>query len=178
MNAKDNIKNAIYPEQVRAARGLLNWSQEDLAVRSGVPKRTIAACERSERAPYRRTLESLRAALEDAGARFFGETGTYLSREERDSYFQGVIYTAVLSLLRSEQSPVHRLAGLFTDALIHLRPQDIPAEMSEDFQKIHDVARLCHEYSRNRREMPDERQLRETAERILELYSALARQAP
>lgn len=56
--------------QCRAARALLDWSQDDLAGRSTVAKRTIAEFERGAREPYPRTLAALRATLEAEGVVF------------------------------------------------------------------------------------------------------------
>lgn len=57
-------------EQVRAARGWLHWSQEDLAARSGVSQRTIALYEAGRTVPHDQTLKKLRVAFEQAGMRF------------------------------------------------------------------------------------------------------------
>lgn len=54
-------------EQIRAARGLLNWSQDELAERAGVKRRVVAAYESGERVPHHRNLQSLCAALKNAG---------------------------------------------------------------------------------------------------------------
>jgi transcriptional regulator with XRE-family HTH domain len=56
--------------QLRAARGLLGWSQSDLAAASKVGRATIADFEAGKRDPYTRTLDELRAALEAAGVEF------------------------------------------------------------------------------------------------------------
>jgi transcriptional regulator with XRE-family HTH domain len=50
-------------------------SQEDLATRSAVAKRTIAAFESDGRQPYTRTVAAIRAALEAAGVEFIAENG-------------------------------------------------------------------------------------------------------
>ena len=63
----------ISPEQCRAARALIGWSQDQLTAVSKVAKATIANFEAGKRAPYERTLRDLRAALEDAGAVFLAE---------------------------------------------------------------------------------------------------------
>ena len=63
------------PEQCRAARALIEWSQDELAEKSVVAKRTIAAFEKNERTPYARTLDALRSALEAAGVQFIAENG-------------------------------------------------------------------------------------------------------
>jgi transcriptional regulator with XRE-family HTH domain len=58
---------AFTPAQCRAARALLNWSQEDLVERSKITKKTIADFERGATNPRPRTLAQLGAALEAAG---------------------------------------------------------------------------------------------------------------
>ena len=66
----------ISPEQLRAARGWLSWTQDELAERSGVSKRTIAAYETNNTSSaHERTLVTLRTTLEEAGVEFqFEET--------------------------------------------------------------------------------------------------------
>jgi transcriptional regulator with XRE-family HTH domain len=59
-------------DQCRAARALLDWSQEELAANSEVSTKTIADFERGERQPYPRTLTSLCRALEAGGVEFNG----------------------------------------------------------------------------------------------------------
>lgn len=64
--------------QVKAARALLSWSQEDLAEASGVSVPTIARLEASDGPLGGRssTVAAIRSALEDAGIEFMGaDTG-------------------------------------------------------------------------------------------------------
>jgi transcriptional regulator with XRE-family HTH domain len=56
--------------QIRAARGLLGWSQQELADAAGVGRATIADFETGKRTPYPRTIEEMRRALESAGIIF------------------------------------------------------------------------------------------------------------
>lgn len=69
------INDDISPAQCRAARALIAWSQDELAARSGVPKRTIARLELGETTPRAATIAALRAALEAAGVVFVAENG-------------------------------------------------------------------------------------------------------
>jgi transcriptional regulator with XRE-family HTH domain len=57
------------PEQSRAARGWLNWSQGELAVRAGVAKNTVYLFEAGKRTPTADSLAALRRAIEAAGVR-------------------------------------------------------------------------------------------------------------
>ncbi len=63
--------------QVKAARSLLAWSQDDLASRSGVSKPTIARLETAdgEIGGYAGTRDKIIAALETAGVEFIPENG-------------------------------------------------------------------------------------------------------
>ena len=56
--------------QCRAARGLVGWSQQQLATASKVAKPTIANFEAGKSTPYDRTAKDLVAALEAAGVEF------------------------------------------------------------------------------------------------------------
>ncbi len=63
--------------QVKAARSLLAWSQDDLASRSGVSKPTIARLETADGdiGGYAGTRDKIIAALEAAGVEFIPENG-------------------------------------------------------------------------------------------------------
>ena len=65
----------ISAAQSRAARALLDWSQDDLATNAQVARATVADFERNTRAPMRQNLVALIAALEAAGIEFIGENG-------------------------------------------------------------------------------------------------------
>ncbi|MER9712850.1 helix-turn-helix domain-containing protein [Mesorhizobium sp. M0174] len=66
---------SLTPAQCRAARGLVDWSQAQLADAAKVATKTLADFERGKRTPYDRTLEDVRAALEAAGVIFVDENG-------------------------------------------------------------------------------------------------------
>ncbi|MFJ1292609.1 helix-turn-helix domain-containing protein [Paracoccus yeei] len=55
------------PAQCRAARAMIGLSQDELAEKSQVAKRTIASYENETRIPYPRTLSALQSALEAEG---------------------------------------------------------------------------------------------------------------
>ena len=63
------------PEQCRAARALLNWSQSRLSEEAKVGRATLAEFETGNRLPYARTIDDIRAALESAGVIFVEEDG-------------------------------------------------------------------------------------------------------
>jgi transcriptional regulator with XRE-family HTH domain len=55
---------------------MLGWSQQDLADRSGISARTVAAVELATNTPKRKTILQLAECLEAAGIRF-GRTREY-----------------------------------------------------------------------------------------------------
>jgi len=61
--------------QCRAARGLLDWSQQKLADRAGLGIVTIRQIEADITEPRRATLAVLQQAFERAGIEFIDENG-------------------------------------------------------------------------------------------------------
>jgi ribosome-binding protein aMBF1 (putative translation factor) len=57
------------PEQSRAARGWLGWSQDDLAKRARVSLSTVRDFEKGRHTPIGATLDAMRRAVETAGVR-------------------------------------------------------------------------------------------------------------
>ena len=60
----------ITPEQCRAARGLLGWTQEELRQHAKMSRKTIQEFEIGLRRPQARTLDDLQRAFETAGIEF------------------------------------------------------------------------------------------------------------
>jgi transcriptional regulator with XRE-family HTH domain len=60
----------ITPAQAKAARALLGWSQEDLAERSGVVRRTLMSFETGTGNLRQETVEKIVQAFERAGVTF------------------------------------------------------------------------------------------------------------
>ena len=65
----------ITPEQCRAARGLLDWSQQRLADAAQVGIVTVRQLESGQNQPRRATLIVVRRTLEDAGVELIDENG-------------------------------------------------------------------------------------------------------
>jgi transcriptional regulator with XRE-family HTH domain len=61
--------------QCRAARGLLDWSQQDLADHAGLGIVTVRQIEAGTTEPRRATLVVLRQAFDRAGVDFIDENG-------------------------------------------------------------------------------------------------------
>lgn len=58
------------PEQCRAARAWLNWSQQELATKAQVSNSTLRDFEAGRRIPIANNLAAIKRALEDAGLEF------------------------------------------------------------------------------------------------------------
>ena len=64
----------ITSAQIRAARGLLNWSRKDLAEKSGVSFASMMRLESFDGVPSSnvKTLDAIKNAFEDSGVEFTG----------------------------------------------------------------------------------------------------------
>ena len=65
----------VTPGQCRAARGLLGWSQQELARNARVGIVTVHQLETGVSQPRRATLDVIRRAFELAGVEFIDENG-------------------------------------------------------------------------------------------------------
>jgi predicted transcriptional regulator len=67
----------LTPRQIRAARALLRWSQQELADRAVVSLNAVNRLERGEVDSRASTLQAVQSALEKAGIEFIfsGEKG-------------------------------------------------------------------------------------------------------
>lgn len=73
----------ITPSQCRAARGLLNWSQTDLATGAAVSVSTVARFELGTGSPHALIQQALARAMENAGVRFVFDNGRGAVLEEK-----------------------------------------------------------------------------------------------
>ena len=113
----------ISPQQCRAARAWLNWSQDDLAKVARVALSTIRDFEREEREPIAHNIEAIQRALEIGGMQF--DSGAHsLSGvrydpriKERDTYFH------ILDLLDDASSGFLKTSDLFMGLEMRLGPK-------------------------------------------------------
>ncbi len=83
-------KKMISSAQCRAARGLLDWSQQELAERAGVGVVTVRQLEAGTHQPRRSTLEVVRRCLESGGVEFIDENGGGVGARFREKTSGGV----------------------------------------------------------------------------------------
>lgn len=90
----------ICPQQIKAARAWIDWSREDLAEKSGVSSATIRNLERGNISM--RSAADVRAALEQVGFQFHGQTGFSFQNKEsriydgvhsREDFFEDLLAT-------------------------------------------------------------------------------------
>jgi transcriptional regulator with XRE-family HTH domain len=62
----------ICPARIRGARAMLDWTQEELAQKSGVSIMAVKDTESQKRTPRKKTMLMIRQAFEAAGVRFEG----------------------------------------------------------------------------------------------------------
>jgi transcriptional regulator with XRE-family HTH domain len=78
----------LLPEQCRAARGLLNWTQAELAIRAGISRSTVRDFEGERHDLHRSTMALLLQTFEQAGIELLlaGGTGVRIKGQDaRDS---------------------------------------------------------------------------------------------
>lgn len=66
---------ALKPEQVRAGRALLDWSQGALAGAAGISLSTVKDFEAGRRVPVPVNMTTIQTTLEAAGVEFIAENG-------------------------------------------------------------------------------------------------------
>jgi transcriptional regulator with XRE-family HTH domain len=74
------------PQQSRAARAWLGWSQVELAKRAGVSLSTVQDFERGQRTPIANNIAAMRRVIEAAGIRLlFDQSGNAAGIARQDA---------------------------------------------------------------------------------------------
>ncbi len=71
----ESARSPINPAQCRAARALVDWSQDQLSAASAVSISALRNFEAGRSNPTRNNLAAIRAALEAAGVEFIDQNG-------------------------------------------------------------------------------------------------------
>ncbi|MGB9152333.1 MAG: helix-turn-helix transcriptional regulator [Alphaproteobacteria bacterium] len=77
-----NNKNFVSASQIRAARALLDWSQEDLASASDLSIATIHKIESGQISPRNKTISSIISTMEQANIEFTSPMGVQLKSND------------------------------------------------------------------------------------------------
>lgn len=76
----------LSPSQLRAARGLLNWSRAELAARSGISEPTLHRYENGENAPKASTAKKLLAVFDEQGVEFIENQGVRYKKDSLETF--------------------------------------------------------------------------------------------
>ena len=103
-----NKMKRITPSQCRAGRGLLNWSQPDLAKRCGMHKQTISNFEAERSTPSNTSLELMTRTLENGGVEFGLDNGVSLPsvkhiKLDQPGWFIELLDDVIFSLKNEEK---------------------------------------------------------------------------
>lgn len=104
--------------QIKAARGLLEWNQTDLAEASGLHLNAINNVERRHGIPRGETIALIQKAFEDKGIRFKGLTGVELVQESLEiKKYTGKDLIKVMTddVLRTMTKPEDELIAILPD---------------------------------------------------------------
>ncbi len=73
---------SITTAQIRGARGILNWSQNDLAERTNISATSIGSIEKGQSQPRESTMLAIQKAFESSGIEFLGKDGVRIKTGE------------------------------------------------------------------------------------------------
>lgn len=126
----------ITTAQIRGARGILNWSQQDLSQRTGISATSIGSIENGQTTPRASTLETIRNTLERNGIEFLGLDGV----RQRDTHM--ITYEGSLGMrafFDDVYETVKKSGGEV--CLFNGVPQKLIEWLGDDFYKMH-IARM------------------------------------
>ena len=115
----------IEPRQIRAARALLNWSQDDLATASGIARSSIKNIENDITTARKDTIHDIQAALENCGIEFMAGSGVRVKSDfvthlaGKDTFLK--ILEDVVQTLRSNIIP----EALFSCVVDSMSPPEV-----------------------------------------------------
>jgi transcriptional regulator with XRE-family HTH domain len=122
---------AITTAQIRGARGILGWSQQDLAQRTGISATSIGSIENNQTTPRESTIQTIRKTLENAGIEFIGLDGVRKRRDDVRIYTgkEGFIefYNDIYASVRDKPSEI----------LVSNVDERLFVKVLGDFAKVH-----------------------------------------
>lgn len=109
--------------QIKAARGLLEWGQNDLAKATGLHLNAINNVERRHGIPRGETIAAIQQAFEQHGVRFTGLTGVELVQESLEiKKFAGADFIRIMTndVLSTMTQPEGELIAVLPDERLFL----------------------------------------------------------
>jgi transcriptional regulator with XRE-family HTH domain len=119
----------ITPEQCRAARGWLDWSQDDLATRANVSLSTVRDFEKGRRMPIANNITAMEGALRGAGCHFTSVDGEASGIAYQHRIREKDTYLPMLELLDDAPDGFMTTADLIKNLEIYMRVSGEDAEI-------------------------------------------------
>lgn len=132
-------------EQCRAARGLLDWTQQDLSDASGLSKTAINNFEKGHSDIKRESQRAIRLAFESADIEFIGEEGLKKNAENasllKGPYMYGTLAEDIANTLQHYDSELI-MFNISVQVMSHL-----PKSLKQNNSKNHNFAKriICSE---------------------------------
>lgn len=120
------------PEQCRAARGWLDWSQEELARRANVSLSTVRDFEKGRRVPIGNNLTAIGQALKEGGVDFIGNDGIGASATGKPRISERDVLGPALDFLNDSPDGFMQTSDLIKALEDHFAPQGDDAEILEN----------------------------------------------
>lgn len=122
----------LTPEQCRAARGWLDWNQEELARRSNVSLSTVRDFEKNRRVPIGNNLLAIEQALRAAGIDLLDNAGVGVSMMGKPRISERDIIGPALDFLNDAAGGFMTTSDLIEALEQHFAPQGEDAEILEN----------------------------------------------
>lgn len=127
----------IHARQLKAARALLGWSQDHLAIAARVSPTTIRNLESGDMSPRNSTTETIKRAIEDAGLEFIEPEGVRM-RPEDIKVFHGAYSCDQLldDMQQTSREGCREIVSVFTSQGALSKFCDVRTEYLERLEKI------------------------------------------
>lgn len=161
----------ITKELCRAARGLLGWTQQDLADASGLSKTSINNFEKGHSNIKLESLEAIRASFEKAGVEFLADKGVQIRSEYAKIFKGSTAYEELLTeLIKDKNIQDDLMIAIGENVLFKENENDRLVQFLEDnkLQKITKI--LCAKDSFSYFKKFQCRSLPITTEQIIHTY--------